>query len=1225
MKIKKLEMTGFKSFVDRTAVHFDHDVLGIVGPNGCGKSNIVDAIRWCMGEQSAKHLRGRSMEDVLFGGSDSRPACELAEVTLTFENNEPHLMPAEFADYADIAVTRRLHRNGDSEYLINGVHVRLKDITELFLGTGVGTKAYSIVEQGKIGLIVSAKAEDRRLLIEEAAGITKYKARKKAAERKMELCEQNLLRVGDIVAEIERNLGSLKRQAQKAERYVTYRKELEDLQLHDASHRFLELVGWKKLHAEEVGDRTLASDQARSDLAAREAELEVVRQDAFAVEEEVERAQTRAFGAENTVRAEEAAVARSRDRLQALREREGQAEAEAHEIQAQYDALVRERTTFEEEVRDLARDEEVKRAEADSGEARLAEAAAHLGAAEARVADSQSTQASAHAAIASAEATLTGHDRRAAEMAARLEKVRLEREALDGALVEHRGKLRALEARLDLLRLGKVASAEDLERAEAKLLELRLAIVESEKVLDEARGELSQARSRQHALSEVHARLEGVGAGTRALVSMSDPALMGLVGDRIEAPAELTHALAGLLGDRLQDVVAGDLERGLALLEEMAQAGGGRAAIVPASPCYVAGSASVGSGDALPEVDGLVGRLVDALRFAPVDEPLVRALVGDAIVVRDAAAAMRVRESFDGGAPPIVTLAGTVVFPDGRVVGGNGDDVAASRLDEKRELRELSERITVLDAVASERLAAHQRIRGDIAETQAMLDQTRTQAHADELAMVTADRDLHAATTAIDVVERRLVALVSETEELVRAIDEGRTERQHAEAVLDTERERLGAAERALELSKVDAAEHREQVEARRTLLTEAKVRLASSCEKLAAARGTIVRLDRSAGELADRTRRLEEEALDAARAWGETAAQIALHKEALGLALDEMGNAQESLSEVRGRYDAFKVDLSEREAKLKDVRAEAEALRDALGDAERALHTRSMALEHLLESIADKFRGLHLPSIIGDYHLRPSFTDELRTRVSELTGLIERMGSVNLDAMREHQEAEERFTFYTTQKADLEKALADLQKAIAHMNRESRKLFAETFAAVNAKFQEIFPRMFRGGRASLSLTNPEDMLETGIDILAQPPGKKLASIELMSGGEKALTAVSLIFAIFQIKPSPFCILDEVDAPLDETNVARYNEMIRSMTHSSQFILITHIKRTMQLVDVLYGVTMQESGISRLVSVNMNVAHAGVEARKTGPAGPVAATAVGEGGDASAEHAAQVA
>ncbi|HEY1955715.1 MAG TPA: chromosome segregation protein SMC [Polyangiaceae bacterium] len=1183
MKIKKLEMTGFKSFVDRTMIHFDHDVLGIVGPNGCGKSNIVDAIRWCMGEQSAKHLRGRSMEDVLFGGSESRAASDMAEVTLTFENDDPTGVPLEFAEYSEIAVTRRLYRSGDSEYLINKVQVRLKDITDLFLGTGVGTKAYSIVEQGKIGLIVSAKPEDRRLLIEEAAGITKYKARKKAAERKMELCGQNLLRVGDIVAEIERNLGSLKRQAQKAERYISYRKELEDLQLHEASHRYLELVGWTKLHGEQVGERGTEAERARTDLASRDAEFEAARQEAFSIEEEVEGAQTRAFSAENEVRAEESAIARGKDKIESLRARETQAENEAREIDSQHDALVRERTTFEAEVQELERDEELKRAQNETEEARLAEATSELGAAEARARENQESAASAQAAIASAEATLAGHDRRAGEMTARLEKVKLEREALDGALAEHQGKQRGLEASIEAIREGKVASAEDRDRAEKRLAELREAIVGSEKALEDARAELSRVRSRHQALSDVHARLEGASDGTRALVATGDPALLGLVGDGIEAPAELTHALAGLLGDRLEDVVVSDMDRGAELLEELAKNAGGRAAIVPARPTFVAGASPT-----LPDAEGIVCRLADSLRFAPEDEALVRALVGDAIVVRDAEVARRVRAT--DPSVTLVTVSGTVTFPDGRVVGGSGDEAAAGRLDEKREIRELSERVAELDSIASERLATHQMLRGEIAETQATLEQARAKAHQGELALVTAERDLKAATSAIQVVEQRISALDNEATELARWIDEGRVERQNAEAILDGERARLETAQHALEAAHAECATHREQVEARRALVTEAKVRLAGVREKLTAARGTVARLERSAAELADRKRRLVEEGYEAARAWGETAGQIARHKETLSTALDEMRAAQDALAETRARYEAVKTDLGEREAKLKELRAETETLREALGEAERALHTRTMALEHLLESVAEKFRGLQLQRVVGDYHLRPPPDDEHRGRITELGGLIDRMGSVNLDAMREHQEAEERFTFYTTQKADLEKELADLEKAIAQMNRESRKLFAETFEAVNARFQEIFPKMFRGGRASLRLTNPEDMLETGIDILAQPPGKKLSSIELMSGGEKALTAVSLIFAIFQIKPSPFCILDEVDAPLDEANVARYNEMIRSMTDKSQFILITHIKRTMQLVDVLYGVTMQESGVSRLVSVNMSSA-----------------------------------
>jgi chromosome segregation protein len=365
-------------------------------------------------------------------------------------------------------------------------------------------------------------------------------------------------------------------------------------------------------------------------------------------------------------------------------------------------------------------------------------------------------------------------------------------------------------------------------------------------------------------------------------------------------------------------------------------------------------------------------------------------------------------------------------------------------------------------------------------------------------------------------------------------------------------------------------------------------VRIAGTREKLTAARGTLQRLARSTDELSERRRKLEEELAAGARAIGETAATLVIHKEKRGEALDRQRACAEELAEVRAVFEQFRNQLGEREAFLKDLRTRVDFTRDELTLHEMQLREKQMNMDHLLEAVAEKFRGLRLARVVGDFHLRPPPDESLRGRITELSTLIDRMGSVNLDAMREHEEAEKRFAFYSEQKADLEKALADLERAIQQMNRESKRLFEETFEAVNAKFQEIFPRMFRGGRASLRLTNPEDMLETGIDILAQPPGKKLSSIELMSGGEKALTAVSLIFAIFQIKPSPFCILDEVDAPLDEANVARYNEMVRSMTDRSQFILITHIKRTMQMVDVLYGVTMPESGVSKIVSVQLN-------------------------------------
>ncbi|HRG99446.1 MAG TPA: chromosome segregation protein SMC [Polyangiaceae bacterium] len=1184
MKIKRLELSGFKSFVDRTVVKFDRAVMGIVGPNGCGKSNIVDAIRWCMGEQSAKNLRGRSMDDVIFSGSESRPGAEFAEVTLTFENdNDGADLPIEYKDYAEIAITRRLHRSGESEYLINKTQVRLKDVTDLFLGTGVGTKAYSIIEQGKIGLIVSAKAEDRRLLIEEAAGITKFKSKRKQAEKKMEMTQQNLLRVGDIISEIDRNLGSLKRQAAKAERYVAYRGELEDLQLHEASHRYLELTGWVKLESAEVEAHTLAHDQARAALTAREADLEGARLDAHGAEAALEVATTTNFAAENAVRAEEAAISRARDRIAALARREAEAEAELASVGAQREALGKELEHVSTEL-DALREQEAEQAEqAEDEGARLAEIVAEQERANRNVAEHRQRVAQTQAQIASGEAKLEGFERRKSETTQRHEKRVLERAELEYAAAELAARVDVLTAEVSGTREGKLLSSEEKAALETRLAELRHDIVASERLLDEAKHDAQKKRSRLHALVEIQAKLEGVGAGTKALIGSKDPTVLGLLADRVEAEASATAALAGWLGTRLLDVVVKDPARAEALLDDLRRSKKGRATVVPHRPARVAGQAT----RAPLQIQGVVGHLVDFVHFSSDDEELVRAVVGDVVLVESDEAA---REVLAHTRLAAVTRAGTVHYPDGRVAGGTGEDVVAHMLDSRRECRELGHEVEVLERVLTERLAAHQALRLALTETQSALDIARQRAHEGELALVRVEKDLRAAEAEQTASRGRAEALAREIDELAWQLSQAVEERDLAAGMLDEARAELDVAQRELEDAEAFALSWTEQVDARRAHVTERRVRVAGTREKLHAARGTVSRLEKSTLELAEREGRLDRQLADGAREHGETAAQLYLHTETLRSALDAAREAEDTLLGARATFEAVRQGLSEREAELRALRASADAARESLTAHEMNLRERALALRHLLEAIAEKFRGLALARVVGDYHLRPPPDEALRARIAELTGLIERMGSVNLDAMREHEEAEKRFSFYSDQKADLDAALADLTRAIEQMNRESKKLFEETYTQVNARFQEIFPRMFRGGRASLRLTNPDDMLETGIEILAQPPGKKLASIELMSGGEKALTAVSLIFAIFQIKPSPFCILDEVDAPLDEANVARYNEMVRSMTDRSQFILITHIKRTMQMVDVLHGVTMQESGVSRLVTVTLNEA-----------------------------------
>jgi len=1184
MRIRKLEIAGFKSFVDRTVIRFDEDVIGIVGPNGCGKSNIVDSIRWCMGEQSAKHLRGRAMSDVIFNGSETRGPHGMAEVTLTFDNTDPAAaltLPIEYREYAEIAVTRRLYRDGTSEYLINKTVVRLKDVTDLFLGTGVGTKAYSIIEQGKIGLIVSARAEDRRMLIEEAAGITKYKARKKQAELKMEQTRQNLLRIGDIVSEIQRSLSSLKRQAAKAERYVAYRKELEDLMLHEASHKLLEIISLRKRDAfarAEYAEKVLAS---RTALAARDAELEVQRLAVHQHEEAAEKIQNQAFAADNDVRTHQAELLRAKDKHRHLEERRAVATAEQLDLEKTIADLVVERKQLEDQLATVQADEQRESTEALDEHERLEELRSGEKEADAEASRLRKQAAEASAKVAAAEATLAGYERRLSDMLVRRDKLEDELGKLvyDAENLESKRAELATEASEASERKQSTIALRAQLETEAKTL--REQAVAGDKKVETAKNELNQKRNRLRALEEVHARLEGVGSGTKALLKTKDPSFAGLVADRIEAPSELLTAFAALLGERLQAIVVTNTEHAATLLADLAAKKQGRAMLVAARPAYVAGA----SRPTLDDED-VVGTLFDKLRFAEIDAPLVRALVGDAIVVRSSAAAVRLAPRANGAT--LVSLDGTVVRPDGTVSGGAGDAVAAGLLEQKREIRELHDVVAKLSDQVTALLETQSTERQRLAEVTAAVEKARSDAHAAEIAAVTAEKDLKRIDEQVIAAQKRRSIVDRDLAEIMGHLENTGGEQGDARDKLDEGKRIQLEITGQLQSAEYLSTEWRERVLAQQSVVTERKVRLARVRERVTSVGSTVERLARSVDELSGRIKRLDNERTECAKGAGEAAASMMLSREGLDGAVGRAQKAHAALEEARRKLDEARQTLSGREAELKDLRQELAVATDKLREHEMALARLDIEEKHLLDGVREKFRGLELHTIVGDYHKRPPVEARDRARMQELGELLDRMGPVNLDAMREFKEAEERYAYYAKQKEDLDNAIADLEKAIAQMNRESKRLFKTTFDGINTRFKALFPRMFRGGAAELRLTNPEDMLETGIEILAQPPGKKLGNIELMSGGEKALTAVSLIFAIFQFKPSPFCVLDEVDAPLDEANVARYNEAIRAMTSQSQFILITHIKRTMQSVDVLYGVTMQEPGVSKLVSVRVN-------------------------------------
>ncbi|NLE85076.1 MAG: chromosome segregation protein SMC [Myxococcales bacterium] len=1184
MHIKKLEISGFKSFVERTVIHFDHDVIGIVGPNGCGKSNIVDAIRWCMGEQSAKHLRGRAMEDVIFNGSDSRPPAGLSEVTLTFDNTNPEYaatLPLEYRDYPEIAVTRRLFRDGTSEYLINKTQVRLRDITELFLGTGVGTKAYSIIEQGRIGQIVSARPEDRRLFIEEAAGVTKYKQRRKQAERKMELTRQNLTRISDIVNEIERTSASLRRQAAKAERYLAYRSELDDLVLHDAAHRLLEFTVVERVERSSLESVSAELVTVRERLESADGELAQLREEAAQIEARTDEASKRAFAADNEVSTLQAENERARDRVMHLEERLRAATQEQQQIQERLGGLEAEREELLERIERLSADEEARLSDAAAEDQALEELRQQELEANEEVQALRREVSTSSAQAAAAEARLDGLGQRMEDARSRLDALATEKESIVGELESLSARKAALEQALREAIEGKQLTQAERDVVEQEIQQLRDNRLESERAMDSAKNELGLKRNRLRALEDLHRRLEGVGAGARALLGKGDPAVLGLVADRIEAPEELTAAFAGLLGERLQYVVVSDPERGIELLDELRASGRGRGHVIPARPPHVAGARRWRAGE-----DGVLGLLADRLVYGPEDEPLVQALLGDAVLVETARDALAVVERHPG--TTAVALDGTVARPEGVISGGGGDDVAAAMVEQKREMHQLRDEIAVLSVDYDAKVESHNQLRARLSELETALERARKAAHEGELAHVTCEKDLARAVSDIERVSLRQQAIETELERLAQSVEESTVAEAECRAQLDELRAHLEQAQGSLHQAEERAAGWRERVQAQAALVTERKVRLAQVKEQTEAARVALERVTSQLDDLTTRTARLQQEAEECARNIGVTAAKIFQCREARIAAAAVAQEAHAELEIARGELEGARQALGAREGLLREFRIAQAELDETARNHEMALQRIEIGLDHLLSSVREKFRGLDLRRVVGDYHARPAPDEEHRRRIDELTKLIDRMGPVNLEAQREHDEAERRFKELNDQKVDIENALAELERAIKHMDRESRRRFKETFDSVNELFQKSFVKNFRGGRAELKLTDPDDLLNSGVDIMAQPPGKKLGNIELMSGGEKALTAVSLIFAIFQHRPSPFCVLDEVDAPLDEANVSRYNEAIRSMTAHSQFILITHIRKTMQSVDVLYGVTMGEPGVSRLVSVKVN-------------------------------------
>ncbi|MBZ5553117.1 MAG: chromosome segregation protein SMC [Acidobacteriia bacterium] len=1235
LKLTRIEMIGFKSFCDKAELMFSEasGVTAIVGPNGCGKSNIADAIAWVLGEQSVKSLRGSSMEDVIFNGTRDRQPLGLAQVSLTlvdpefgresgemtpevrqedlFQEEQPVQETSSDKDSGptparrtrarrrmeprpgEIVVTRKLYRSGESEYYLNGRQCRLRDIQELFMGTGLGPNSYAIIEQGRVGQILSSKPSDRRILIEEAAGTTKYKAKRKLAEAKLESAKLNLSRISDIIEEVTRQLNSLKRQASKARRYKELREELREK---ETTILFNQLVGF-----EETITRT------QSELSQAAAQAESAQQGMRALELEQETSQQRSFELEDLLRQSQGGLSQAnleqdraqnrieytRQQLEALEQRLQELENESATVAGLIGSLGGEVRTKRAEDDRLQR--EVQGLETEEAD-RVALANDSGGQLQALEDDLERLRTDLIDAVQQA-ATLNNQILQIDEADARLgaQRERLERE-LDQAgreaqaFGESRRQLTqtAGEEQTELERV----STEQAEQA-AELESCRTRDAALEAALEELKRQQADAQARRHSIEEVILHHAYVDEGVKKLLTSDLTALypgfqtMGVLADFIEVESEFEQAIEEYLKDELEFLVVESsavAQQGIAVLRTQT---GGRSTFVVDRPARPFGEEKLQPDAAILALPGVYGAVRSLVRLQgrlaeAIDQVLP--LLSRAYVVDSFETADRLAQRFPEAA---------FVTRDGEVFRGcwirGGRKSGAGPLALKRELRALATKLSGFEKELTERISRQEELRLRKAQIEATV-QTLSGHKIDlEKRQVGSDHRMQQLDGEISRAEQKITVLRGELSRL----DLERQLAREAQAASRNDLEVLESGKQAIEEKILRQLDQTRELKALKDALnleiSEMRSRLATLTERKQSSRETLERLVQQQEEVQQRQDRLNQQktaALEEQEAMRSSWVQLEAEVNRLSRVKAEL---EEAIAASTREAEAFRAKLVEIDEQLKTQRETLSQLMEARSVIEVTAAKLESELAHVRE---DCERELDRPweevRLLQVARLEGEALEEASSARSQLRQRIDSMGAINMMALEEYAECEQRHTFLEAQRKDLLDSIADTTQTILEIDEVSRRQFEEAFNSINENFQETFKQLFGGGFGSMKLTDENDLQQSGIDLHVQPPGKKLQNVLLLSGGEKALTAIALLLAIFRYQPSPFCVMDEVDAPLDEANIERFTRMIGQLSGDTHFIVITHNKKTMEIARSMYGVTMQEAGVSKLVSVKFD-------------------------------------
>jgi len=1188
MKIKSVEIVGFKSFLEKTHLSFLPGITAMVGPNGCGKSNVVDAIRWALGEQSAKHLRGSLMEDVIFNGSKGRKPLGMAEVSLTF-SNENGGTPIPGNVYTEMEITRRVFRSGESEYFINKTPCRLKDITEMFLDTGVGTRAYSIIEQGRVEAIINSKPSELRVLIEEAAGISKYKVRKQEALRKMDATRQNLLRVQDVLGEIERQISSLKYQAKKLKMFKGLKERIKRLDLALASEKHTALLKHQSLKKAELQD--LQDSQAALMAAINVMNADIVSKKTLLqeAEERFVLAERKKLEIEFSIKEEENQIERKKEKIEDLKNQSTKA---AQEME-QHQSRLREE------------EEEIEKAQAlkTQLEGSIQELGTYLKGEDERLAALKEDFAAmrndleikkeelftTRYEISRRENSISNGEQSRDECRRRLKQNHAETETARTQLEELKTQKSTILEEMEKHRYTK----ELLEKEQASHQELCCQLDAEIKDITEsiAATKEKQARceSQLESLQELQKNYEGCSDGVRSIMQRKHElektrnGIYGLVADFVETEPHLEVAVESVLGEKLQYVIVRSHAEGIEAVEYLKTQSLGRGSFVPIETgkefpiCEQQGS-TLPSG---------ITPLISTVKTKEDYQPIVSYLLGNTFLVEDLAQALSIWENTDFPCK-LVTKGGEIIDSRGIITGGNKNGSGSGFLRKKREMKEIEHTLSSLVGQLETLQRTKEEKVKELEEERGLLHNSQETLIEEKLSFQNKERDLRQNTEEIQRIgkkfeflmleEKKLSGELAELEENL-AISRAELENVNAQQQLLEERfSELQERERKCR-EEIDAEE--EQVHGTRADLMELKGQLASLTATLELRKKALVNCR---GEIA-KCQKTHEEAIEEAAELGKSVETGRQRVDTMSIAYQRY---QDELRIQASNLDGARGSLGENEEKLKALHQKLNGLQPSIQELDHEVTAIVSETRYLEETIGSKYH-IALKEIAGHYPPEQYPEEETKAKLEKLEQAQERMiEGINFNAEREYEERIKQQEFYQTQSQDLNKALDSLQEAILRINRTSRERFRTTYHQVNENFKKILPSVFEGGQGELNLTDESDLLETGVEIMVQPAGKSLRHISLLSGGEKALSAISLLFALYLIKPSPFCLLDEVDSPLDDANIDRFVAILKEFAPSSQFILITHNKKTMEIADTLYGITMEEPGISKIVSVRLN-------------------------------------